>query len=224
MALDLSKIKQYPLTDNQYIKEVTTKKQIVLHHTAGNASGVNTIINWQNDTRGTIATCVCISGPGASNSTDGEIVQAFSGKFWAHHIGVKPEVFRAYGLPWINLDKFSLGVEVCNWGPLTLKDGKYYNYVNREVPADQVTKLDAPYKGFQYYHKYSDAQIQSVKDLLLYWKDVCGIDLSYDYNTLFTVNKKALSGANGVYTHNSFRADKSDMYPCPRLIEMLKSL
>ena len=98
------------------------------------------------------------------------------------------------------------------------------NYVNREVPADQVTKLDAPYKGYQYYHKYSDAQIQSIKDLLLYWKGIYNIDLTYDYNKLFTVNKTALSGANGVYTHNSYRSDKSDMYPCPRLIEMLKTL
>jgi hypothetical protein len=36
MALDLSKIKQYPLSENQYIKTETKKTQIVLHHTAGN--------------------------------------------------------------------------------------------------------------------------------------------------------------------------------------------
>jgi len=29
---------------------------------------------------------------------------------------------------------------------------------------------------------------------------------------------------SGIYTHNSVRPDKSDMYPCPRVIEMLKNL
>jgi hypothetical protein len=33
-----------------------------------------------------------------------------------------------------------------------------------------------------------------------------------------------LKNESGVFTHNSVRADKADVYPCPRLIEMLKSL
>ncbi|MNK18855.1 N-acetylmuramoyl-L-alanine amidase [compost metagenome] len=222
--LDLSKIKQVPLRESEYLKEATTKTQIVLHHTAGNSSGVNVVKDWDTDARGRIATCVVISGKGAANSPDGEIVQCFSSKFWAYHLGVKKEVFEAYNLPQKNLDKLSIGIEICNWGQLTLKNGKYYNYVNREVPASEVTTLDTPYKGYKYFHKYSDAQIESVRQLLTYWKDLYNINLSYDYAQLFEVNKKALSGTNGLYTHNSYRKDKVDAYPCPRLIEMLKGL
>lgn len=224
MALDLKKIKQVPLKESQYIKEETPKKQIVLHHTAGNASGVGTISMWDNDDRGRIATCVTISGPGAKGTYDGEICQAFSSKFWAYHLGIKPEVFRAYKVSYQSLDRIAIGIEICNFGPLTLKDGKYYNYVNREMPADQVTTLETPYKGFKYYHKYSDAQIQSVKDLLTYWKGIYNISLAFDYDQMFTVNAKALKGENGLYSHNSYRKDKTDIYPCPRMIEMLKSL
>ena len=35
---------------------------------------------------------------------------------------------------------------------------------------------------------------------------------------------KADKNEKGIYTHNSVRRDKSDVYPCPRLIEMLKNL
>ena len=224
MALDLKKIRQIPLSENQYVREETPKKQIVLHHTAGNASGVGTISMWDTDDRGRIATCITISGPGAKGTYDGEICQAFSSKYWAYHLGIKPEVFKAYKVSYQRLDKIAIGIEICNWGPISFRDGKYYNYVNREVPADQVTKLDVPYKGHLFYHKYSDAQIQAVKDLLVYWKGIYNINLTYDYDQMFTVNTKALKGENGLYSHNSYRKDKSDIYPCPRMIEMLKTL
>jgi N-acetyl-anhydromuramyl-L-alanine amidase AmpD len=224
MALDLKKIKQVPLAETQYFKQEVAKKQIVLHHTAGNSSGVATINNWNIDNRGRIATCVTISGPGNKTSLDGEICQAFSSKHWAYHLGVKQEVFRAFKVPYVELDKHSIGIEICNWGQLESRNGKFYNYVDREVAADQVTELSLAYKGYRYFHKYSDAQIQSVKDLLLYWKNIYKIDLTYDYNQMFTVNTKALKGENGLYSHNSYRKDKIDIYPCPRMIEMLKTL
>jgi hypothetical protein len=127
-------------------------------------------------------------------------------------------------VPYVELDKHSIGIEICNWGQLESRNGKFYNYVDREVAADQVTELPLAYKGYRYFHKYSDAQIQSVKDLLLYWKNIYKIDLTYDYNQMFTVNTKALKGENGLYSHNSYRKDKIDIYPCPRMIEMLKTL
>jgi N-acetyl-anhydromuramyl-L-alanine amidase AmpD len=224
MSLDLSKIKQVPMAETQYFKQAVPKHQIVLHHTAGNSSGVATIQNWNTDDRGRIATCVTISGPGNRTSPDGEICQAFGSQHWAYHLGVRQEVFRAWKVPFSELDKHSIGIEICNWGQLEFKDGKYINYVNREIPADQVTTLDAPYKGFRHFHRYSDAQIQSVKDLLLFWKTRYKIDLTFNYDQLFTVNTKALRGENGLYTHNSYRRDKIDIYPCPRMISMLKTL
>ena len=41
---------------------------------------------------------------------------------------------------------------------------------------------------------------------------------------MFDVNAKALSGTPGVWAHGSVRYDKVDIYPHPKLIEMLKSL
>jgi hypothetical protein len=128
------------------------------------------------------------------------------------------------GVPYQRLDKMTIGIEICNWGPLKLKDGKYYNYVNREVPLDQVCTLDKPYKGYTYYHAYTDAQIESVRQLLVYWNKIYGISLKYNETDMWSVSKNALSGVAGVYTHNSYRRDKSDISPQPKMIEMLKKL
>lgn len=225
MSLDLSKIKQVPLPKSQYIKEVTEKKQIVLHHTAGNSSGPGTIKMWANDDRGRIATCIVISGKGLSKNTyDGEICQAFSSKYWGYHLGLKRDVFKSKGVPYKALDKHAIAIEICNWGPLDRVNGKFYNYVDREVPADQVTELETPYKGHRYYHRYTDAQIESTRQLLVYWNKIYGIDLTYQEEDMWTISTRALKGEQGVYTHNSYRKDKSDIYPCPRMIAMLKSL
>jgi N-acetyl-anhydromuramyl-L-alanine amidase AmpD len=224
MSLDISKIKQCPLKPSEYLREEFTKTQITLHHTAGNSSGVNVIADWNSDSRGRIGTAFVISGPGAKNSADGEIVQGFSSKYWAYHLGIKGEVFKANGVPHQILDKISIGIEICNWGQLDYENGKFINYVNREVPADQVTTLETPYKKYQHFHKYSDAQINSVKELIQYLSTTYKIDLTYNYDQMFSVNKNALQGKNGLYTHNSYRKDKIDIYPCPRMIEMIKSI
>jgi N-acetyl-anhydromuramyl-L-alanine amidase AmpD len=208
-------IKSVAFNKAQYFQEEHPKKQIYLHHTAGNSNAEQVFKGWEAD-KTQVATFVAIGG-------NGQIVQGFSSKHWAYHLGLKQEVFTANKVPYQSIDKISIGIEVCNWGYLTEKGGKYYNYVNREIPLSEVTILDKPYKGYKYWHKYSDAQIESLRKLLLYLGETYKIDLTYNED-IWDVTKRALSGSNGVFTHNSVRKDKSDLYPCPRVIEMLKGL
>ena len=210
---------KFPLT--QYFQVLHPKKQIYIHHTAGNASGEGVFRHWAANSE-RIATCVSISGKG-KDAVDGQIVQGFSSKFWAYHLVLKQSVFTKAGVKYQSLDKISIGIEICNWGQLTLKDGKFFNYVNREVPADEVCTLETPYKKYKYYHNYTDAQIESVKELLLLWKKTYNIPLSYNED-IWDITPRALKGEAGVYTHNSVRKDKVDIYPHPKMIEMLKSL
>lgn len=217
-------ITQYPFPATQYLAEEKTKVQIYLHHTAGNANPVQTFQGWESNPE-RIATCVAIGGAPGSNTSwkDGEIVQGFSSKFWAWHLGLKESTFFKFNLPYLSLDRLSIGVEICNWGQLTFKDGQYFNYVNRVVPEDQVCKLDTPFRGFQFYHAYTDAQIESVKELLLLWKERYNIPLTY-HEDIWDVTPRALKGEPGVFTHNSVRFDKTDISPQPNMIEMLKGL
>jgi N-acetyl-anhydromuramyl-L-alanine amidase AmpD len=214
-------IKQVSFPANQYIAEEHPKKQIYLHHTAGNADGVKVFQHWEGNQE-RIATCVTISGPG-QGCVDGQIIQGFSSKHWAFHLGLKESTFQKAGLPYKSLDKISIGIEICNWGQLTQKDGKFFTYVNRELPASQVCELEKPFKGHKFFHNYTDAQIESVKQLLLLWKERYGIPLDY-YEDIWDITPRALKAASGVFTHNSVRKDKVDVYPHPKLIQMLKSL
>lgn len=219
------KISQYPLDHDQYVRSVTKKTQIYLHHTAGNANPYGTY-NWWGSTPERIGTCIIIGGkPVRSRDKwyDGEIVQGFSSKYWAYHLGLKSTIFKEYELPYIKLDKSSIGVELCNWGPLTKEDGNFLTYIDTKISDSEVCELEKPFKGYQYYHAYTDAQINSLYELLIYWKDRYNLPLSYS-NDLWNVSKKALSGKPGLYTHNSVRPDKFDLSPQPKLIKMLKSI
>jgi N-acetyl-anhydromuramyl-L-alanine amidase AmpD len=121
------------------------------------------------------------------------------------------------------LDRLSVGIEICNYGPLTKKNGYYYNYVGGKVDYTQLTILDKPYKGHIYWQMYTDAQIESTRQLLVYLCDQYNIPRDY-FATIFDIDKRALRGEPGIFTHNSVRHDKSDIYPCPRMIAMLENL
>jgi N-acetyl-anhydromuramyl-L-alanine amidase AmpD len=208
------KIKQVVFSD--FYREATNKNQIYLHHTAGTGIAENVFGNWQQDKIGRIGTCIAIG-------RDGTIAQGFGSDYWAYHLGLTNAPFRAAGLSFIPLDKCSIGIEIVNWGWLTKKGEKFYSYVGTEIPKDQVCELTKPYKGYKYWQNYTDEQIASVVELLKLWKEKYKIDLTYNED-IWQVCHRALKGENGVYTHNSVRADKSDVYPCPKLIEALKGL
>jgi hypothetical protein len=217
--LDILMVK-FPST--QYLQTDYEKVQIYLHHTAGNSSGVNTFKHWaKTETR--VATCVCISGKGAKEG-DGKIVQGFSSRDWAYHLGLKTSIFKNRGLKYKSLDKISIGIEINNFGYLKKdEDGNFRTYVNSIIPKEDVCELEKPYKGHKYFHNYTDAQIESVRKLLLFWNERYGIPLDYNED-VWDVCDRALKAESGVFTHNSVRAGKTDIYPHPKLIEMWKSL
>lgn len=208
-------IKQISFPDSNYFKEEHPKKQIYLHHTAGNSNAEKVFSGWASNSD-KIATCVAISA-------SGQIVQGFSSKHWAYHLGVKKETFKEFDIPYTSLDRTSIGIEICNWGQLVEKNNKYYNYLGTEVPSTDVYVFRDPFKGFTFYHNYTSAQINSVKELLLLWKDKYNIPIDYS-DDIFDITPRALKGVPGVYTHNSVRRDKVDVYPHKGIIDMLKSL
>lgn len=213
--LDIQAIKQVRLKDNQYFAESSPKTQIYLHHTAGNGNAEGVARYWNgNDSR--IATAFIIG-------ENGTIVQCFSSRHWAWHLGIDTEDFARNGAKYSNLNKLSVGIEVCNWGYLKKKGDKFYNYAGGVVNPSYVTELDQPYKGYKYWYKYSDAQIESLRQLVEYLCET--YDIPKDYRSeIWSIDKEAFKGSKGIFTHNSVRKDKSDMYPCPRVIEMLKNL
>ncbi len=217
-------IAQYDFPESQFIEEEHEKSQIYLHHTAGNADPFGTFRFWESN-KERIATCIVIGGkPRKSDKfVDGQIVQGYSSRHWAYHLGLKESTFYNFKLPYISLDRISIGIEICNWGQLTLKAGKFYNYVNKVVPDTEVIELSTPHRKYKYFHNYTAAQIASVEKLLRYWGARYDIPLTYNED-IFDICPRALQGDAGVFTHNSVRYDKVDIYPHPDLVSMLKSL
>lgn len=216
--LDLTSIIAMPIPEDQYYKESYTKTQIYLHHTVS-GEGVIGDVNWWTQTKERVATCVIVD-------RSGKIYQAFSSGYWAHHLGIKQTEFTKFGIPNINekLNKESIGIEIDSWGGLVKKNGKWYNASDKPMDESKVVEYPKGYKGYYAFEKYTDEQIEAVRQLLVYWGNRFRINLTYKGDEIFNLNEKALSGVNGVWTHTSVRSDKSDCHPQIELVNMLKSL
>lgn len=206
--LELSKIEQFDLGDENYYKEETPKKQIVLHHTVSGPLAKNIIIGWQ-QTPERVATALVVGG-------SGNIVQAFSSKYWAHHLGLKLSNNTA-------LNKGSIGIEICNWGGLTFNGTNYLNAYNKVVSGDSIMSYPKGFRGFKFFQKYNDSQIEATRQLLVFLCNRYQIPKTYNAD-MWDISQNALAGKPGIYTHVSYRADKSDCHPQPELIAMLKNL
>lgn len=132
------------------------------------------------------------------------------------------------------LNKESIGIEIDAWGGLVKHNRQWFpakwdatlkrNVANTRVkPIQNVQPYSEGYRGFYGYEKYTNEQIEAVRKLLVFWGEIYNIPLKYNED-MFDVSKKALNGDAGVWSHTSYRKDKSDIHPQPELIQMLKSL
>jgi N-acetyl-anhydromuramyl-L-alanine amidase AmpD len=209
-------IRSVEFAASHYIDESVSKRQIYLHHTAGNDNAEGVFRYWASN-KERVATFAVIDSAGT-------IWQGFPSHSWAYHLGVRQKTFSEFSLPYQNLDRQSIGIELCNWGYLAkASNGDYVTYLNKVVPESQVIELEAPFKGYKYWHNYTDEQIQAAKELIQMLCERYDIPMTYDED-IWSVTKRALSGASGIFTHNSVRKDKTDVYPHPKMIDMLKTL
>lgn len=232
MSLDVKRINQNELTPDQYIKKdcSSLKKQITLHFTAGGSSSKNVIYGWQKDPD-RVATAFLICGKPTSKDThkDGDIYQAFGSKYFAYHLAFSkktnkvPSKYHNFTYE-TEIAEATVAIEVTNWGYLTKEsDGSFKTYVGTTVPKEDVVTLSKPHRGHIYYHDFTNAQIVSLKELVIYLCDKYSISKKFNED-MFDINLRALDGENGIFTHVSYRSDKFDCAPLPKLIKMLKEI
>lgn len=203
------------LAPEQYIKQVIEKKQIFLHYTASGPSAKGVIDYWNSNTP-QIATAYVIDGDG------GRIYECFNPDYWSYHLGVKGTKGA--------LDKISIGIETCAYGPLREKNGKFYAWPNDygtvTIPAEKVFTLQRDFRGFTHFEKFDDDQIISLEKLLefLIKKYNIQVQESFDH-TWFDFDEEVInSRVPGIWSHTTVRHDKFDLYPDNRIIEMLNRL
>ena len=208
--LSINRSKQ--LKNQQFYAEISQKKTIILHHTAGmTADGA---INWWNQTPEAVGTAYVID-------RDGTIYEVFNPDCWAWSLGIGNRT----------LEKQTVAIEIVSAGQLVQEGAQFKFYPlfpskigGQVVPNDEVITFDTPYKGCKYYHKYTDAQVQSTLDLVKSLVDKYQIQVQ-DLKDFWIYNPK-VSAENrpGIYSHTTVLQEKSDIFPQPNLIEGLNKL
>lgn len=224
--------------ETQYHKEAQPKTQVVLHFSASSDNPNAVFMGWMSNAE-KVATCDAMNDKG-------DVYRCFDPKYYGAHVGFwirsKGKVVggnsAAYALvpefqklpddgpvskQQFNLaiEKRTIGLEVLNWGFLTFKEGKFYNYVGREVPKEKVVTYDKPYRGAIHFEK---ATLQEIDGMDKWIRTQCaafGIPLTFSGS--FDVNANAINNKVGITLHSNFRADKHDWHPQPELVQMLKA-
>ena len=196
-------IKEIPLNKGQYRTDKTKKTHIFLHHSAG-GSVAGAIAGW-NATPERVATSYLIE-------RTGDIYEVYSPDLWANHLG---------GNCPISLEKASIGIELIAYGPLTMKDGNLITYTKRVIPPESAQKLT--FRGYDYYEKYTPAQIEALKALLPYLMGRFGIAAQSDRKNFWEF-KDPKTLPPGIYSHTTVRKDKVDIFPQKELVELVQGL
>lgn len=240
---ELLEKKELFLPEGEYFKGPTRKKHIFLHHTAGWENPFKVINDWASDKRGQVATEYVLGGPRITDgdlTNDGKLVKAMPEGAWGYHLGIGGRA----------MHRESVGIELTNFGYLTKggfykqiegkrtwvkkQPGKFYTYVGTLVDDAQVTDLGAKFRGYQYWHSYSDAQILMLKKWIKYIGERDNINVSkglpklisevgafdaFDFCSIDYVERNP-----GVWCHTNVQKGKFDLYPHPKLVDMLLSL
>lgn len=215
------KINQHYMPVGSYFAGPVPKKWIFLHHTAGWEDPYQVADMWARDNRGNVATEFILGGQSVRDGNtkfDGELIQCFPEGGYGWHTGTGNSV----------MHRNSVAIEVCNMGQIV--NGK--TYVGTVAKSDQVIKLAKPFRGLQYWHDYSDAQILTLKRWILFVAKKYNIDpriglvqhVKAKGADGFDVIDAKAEATPGMYSHTNVLRGKVDMYPHPDLIDMLLSL
>lgn len=251
ISTDLSEVKynvnKYLLKSNEYYSTEEKKEWLFLHHTAGWNNPFAVVNDWETDTRGRIGTQFIIGGrhlQTLDEKYDGTIVQCMpSYKDYGWHIGIgNTKVHRA-----------SVGIELCNFGWVLKDGGDFRTYPTLDtkgkvikkgviVKPSEVIDLKKDFRGYRYFHAYTDNQLYALRYTILKIANETGIDVrsglrqrildakdpfdAFDYDSRVREGK-----VKGLYCHTNVSPknkwgnyEKWDMSPQPMVIDMILSL
>lgn len=223
-------IERVYLDTDEYVQDYgkIKPKNLFLHHTAGWDNPYNTVHGWNVDKLGRVATQYVIGGLNINGDSkhDGKVIETFPDGYIGWHLGKVGNM---------NASIYSVGIELNNFGYLNKRGDKYFTYTNREVPCDQVVDLGYEFRGYRYWHKYSDEQIKSLRKLILHIVEIypliditkglmAKLETTTPLNAFEFDNKAYNASEYGMWSHTSVRKDKFDCFPQPELVNMIKSI
>jgi len=188
-----------------FYPENSAKDLIVLHYTCGFLKGdVATLVEQDSH----MSTHFILGRNGVA-------YQLFNTNYWSYHLGKG-----SMGGNTPN-SKRSVAIEVSNIGPLTIKGTTLVDVYGGAYCDQDETQyyqmLPSPWRGYQYFATFTDAQYTSLKALLTFLCGKWSIPKVFvpeaNRFEIFADANKACS-YKGIATHANFRADgKTDIGP-----------
>lgn len=200
--------------DSQYVKQVFPKTQIFLHFTAGGPSAKNVINGWNAD-EPRISTAYVV------DRNTGEVFECFNPKYYSFHLGINNTNGR--------LDKTSIGIEICSYGPIKKVGDKYMAWPKdwtTELPEKNIAKLDRPFRGYSYFEDFTPMQLHNVERLLRSLIKQFNIKVQKSFDTTwFDYNQEVIDKTlPGIWSHVTVRRDKTDLWLNGEVLKMLNRL
>lgn len=220
-------IEQYRLPEGEYVDEIDAKQYIFISVNNGQHSPYEVIDRWASDQRGRVGAHYVIGGlaahldanklSGSDRTYDGKVLQAIKDENRGFHLGrVKSH----------KLIKHSISIELCSSGYLEEREGRYFTWYNQEVHPSQVVRLEKSYRGYRYFHKYSQNQLESLEALL---KLLCEKHEIFHNST--DINKYKISNVDHFNENTKFntsissrdilRSDTISISPQEELLDLL---
>lgn len=203
------------LPNNQYYPIQQAKQAIFIHHTSG--SSAKSAITWWAQTPEHIGVAYVID-------RDGTVYEVFDPTCWSYHLGVK-------GIdPY--MEQHSIGIELVSYGGLREDSngnlGYYPNWPIKTpfniIPKNECISFD-DYRGYNYFQKYTTAQMGSLVELIKSLSTQFKIPLNNVKDDFWEYNPDVMvKRLPGVWSHTTVRKDKSDIFPQPELVNALRSL
>jgi N-acetyl-anhydromuramyl-L-alanine amidase AmpD len=219
--------RSYQLSRHKYVESDNPKNKIFLHHTNGNGNPINVFDGW-NANSTLVSTPFIIGGYDITSKSfkyNGKIYQFYPENAWSWTSGVGGQ----------KKEKYIVAIELCNYGYVYKKEGKWRTSWNNIIPEDQVYSLaDSPYpiktyNGYTHYQRYFPEQIESLKKLLQYLIKKYNIKIdegNYANPKYWQSDSTAFNvDTSGIFHHiHTAKGGKWDMHPQPELIQMLNGL
>jgi len=182
--------------DSYYYKYGKTKKtKICIHFTVGYIdSDINVLT--KKDNKVSVQYLI---------DSSGNIYNLFNDEYWSYHLG--PKCIGGNK----KMSMSTIGIELCNYGPLTKKNNKFYDVYGNLFTKDENDVLACEYRGQKYFCKLDNEQKDALVKLLKYLTKKHNI--KYEFlmsNETFKTAQDAIS-FNGIYTHANVRPDKFDL-------------
>lgn len=190
-----------PLTtsySSYYYTEKTKKTQVFLHFTVGSIKGDVATLG-KKDNHVSVSYLV---------DRQGNIYNMFDDSMWSYHLGGSCVGGNKA------MSRQSIGIEISNYGPLKLEGGTYTDAYKNLYTTDPAYVDKTSFRGYDYYAKMTDVQIDAVCHLL---HDICerhSIPDTYktDTGNVFRTAADALA-YSGILCHTDVRSDKFDFPP-----------